>query len=137
MGSRSALSLRKEKRIDLLRELLPKASTIVFIVNQTSPAAVTESSEVQAATTWSARACSGAAVSVADKLVISVSYDEWRGYVASAPSLWQPVPQSPQFVQLARLPRRHRTDAERKSIKLPRGLPKIAAAHLGEFLIRE
>jgi putative ABC transport system substrate-binding protein len=37
------------KRIELLRELLPKASTIVLIVNQTSPAAVTESSEVRAA----------------------------------------------------------------------------------------
>ena len=36
------------KRIGLLHELLPKASTIAFIVNPTSPAAATESSEVRA-----------------------------------------------------------------------------------------
>ena len=37
------------KRIGLLRELLPKASTVAFVVNPTSPAATTESSEVRAA----------------------------------------------------------------------------------------
>jgi ABC-type uncharacterized transport system substrate-binding protein len=37
------------KRIGLLRELLPKASTAAFVVNPTSPAATTESSEVRAA----------------------------------------------------------------------------------------
>jgi hypothetical protein len=52
----------------------------------------------------------------ADKLVVGVTYDVAKGYVRTAPALRQPVPQSPQFVQLARLPRRHRTDAERESI---------------------
>jgi putative ABC transport system substrate-binding protein len=37
------------KRMGLLRELLPKASIITFLVNPTNPAAITESDEVQAA----------------------------------------------------------------------------------------
>jgi putative ABC transport system substrate-binding protein len=37
------------KRIGLLRELLPNASTIAFLVNPTNPSTVTETSEMQAA----------------------------------------------------------------------------------------